>query len=251
MEVYTVQFLKLGELDKISQRGTYLTVEDAYLSLAHHGLSYVKKQNGKKQMEIADISEKEVDEVRMNEEYREGLYLKFCDDNKVLDVYEKYKKRVPGMLYGESFEVLCERVGMFVVNSFNYEQMQNNGVSDELVKTMLPDVLEKQDPKINYALFDIMKNHLKLLNENDSIYEDMVKELVNMLTIDNNKELMEETFEKLRKDLGIVLNECGCNEVRKEVKRAPINDLVGLPFMEELAQRVNSLEKNFGLKPIY
>jgi|688.fasta_scaffold738802_1 hypothetical protein len=111
MELYIVCFL--DKLDnKIIIKDMCRSTRVAIEKLESIALDHVKDLQGKHQAEKCFI-EKNADELLSDITIKEGLYIRREDDNLVL--YEKVNKIIPGTLWGHSYEMKVNKIGIFMI----------------------------------------------------------------------------------------------------------------------------------------
>ncbi len=112
MRIYSVFYCDKQNNGSIYFKHQSTTEDNAIAKLEKYALEHIKNEEGGKHTKIAFQDSKTLDNIRDDVELRNGLYLKKGD--KIINVYEKKTKVIPGMIYN-SEEIVVVPVGYFCV----------------------------------------------------------------------------------------------------------------------------------------
>lgn len=112
MKYFVIFYIDCKTMKNVNLKGQYATQEDASNDLLPSALEYVRLEQGKQQADIALQNVKTVNELLIDESFREGLYIK--QEETIISIYSKVKEVIPGTIWN-SAQMKINRIGIFGV----------------------------------------------------------------------------------------------------------------------------------------
>lgn len=146
--VYLLDFLTNGN---ITLKSSYDCKEDALSDLETIALNYVRDLEGSKQAMIAFQKDKDIEQISLDTNLKDGLYLK--KDNECVIVYQKHKLLLPGKIWN-STELKMTKAALFGITYF---KINNQTCVSEIKPTIKKQVLKNTDDKHNNLMNELHK----------------------------------------------------------------------------------------------
>lgn len=118
MKYYIVYFLDHKNNNNVTITELYKSKDDAINSVENVAIKHIKKLQGKQQVEICKQG-KTLDEIKFNQDIKEGLYILQNGEKTIL--YEKVILKNQGYVWNSAQTVVNE-IGMFWITEYNFDE---------------------------------------------------------------------------------------------------------------------------------
>jgi hypothetical protein len=161
--IYLVNFKENNDVVPLS---TFSLKNSAVNNIEIIAVDYVKEQHGKRQSLITLQLAKSVDEIRDDENLKEGYYIRKESENYVL--YEKARIKLEGVLW-DSYKYQMERTGLFGIMEYdvNDTMLTNTQTINQSTdkETMFGSLIKRQKNIKDELQKKVMDTQHSLINE--------------------------------------------------------------------------------------
>lgn len=118
MKFYVVVYIDSKNEGSLVTKGYYESMSEAESNLKGHAMETVRSDGGERQERIAMQNGRSLEDIRLDPNLNNGLYIQVSENGKLIYVYEK-SMRTTGYLFS-SVSSYINRVGLFTITEIEF-----------------------------------------------------------------------------------------------------------------------------------
>lgn len=118
MKFYVVVYIDSKNEGSLVTKGYYESMSEAESNLKGHAMEYVRSDGGERQERIALQNGRSLEEIRVDPNLNNGLYIQTSENGKLMHIYEK-SMRTTGYVFSSVYSYI-NKVGMFTITEIEF-----------------------------------------------------------------------------------------------------------------------------------